>query len=106
MQVMPSTAKGIARERGLAEPTDAELDDPAYNLDMGTWFFAEQLRDFGEGGGDDAIGRAAAAYNGGPARLRASMRGEAELSEETQRYRDAVQALWAARDDAELPERP
>lgn len=105
MQVTPSTAVGIARERGLAEPTADELDDPAYNLDMGTWFFARQLKNFGEGGGDEAIGRAAAAYNGGPTRLRATLRGEAELSEETQRYRANVEALWAARDEAELPPR-
>jgi hypothetical protein len=44
---------------------------------------------------------AAAAYNAGPIRLRQALRGEAELSDETELYRSKVAALWSER---QLPE--
>lgn len=98
MQVMPATAAQVATRRGLPEPSAEDLDDPAYNLDVGTWFLAEQLASFGQGRpADEAVRRAAAAYNGGPGRLRDVLAGEAELSEETQQYRDLVAALWTER---------
>jgi hypothetical protein len=44
---------------------------------------------------------AAVAYNAGLTRLRKALRGETELSEETERYRSLVAALWSER---QLPE--
>jgi beta-lactamase regulating signal transducer with metallopeptidase domain len=101
MQVMPQTAAAIAAERGL-EHSDDELDDPTYNLDLGAWYLARQLEEFGtDRPTEEAIDLAAAAYNAGPNRVRKALRGEAELSDETQRYRSIVAALWSER---QLPE--
>lgn len=102
MQVMPTTAARIADQRGLPDHTEDKLDDPAYNLDLGTWFLARQLEEFGTDQPDDeAIALAAAAYNAGPDRLRQSLQGTAELSDETQRYRSIVATLWSERSRAE-----
>ncbi|MBK6918196.1 MAG: transglycosylase SLT domain-containing protein [Deltaproteobacteria bacterium] len=104
MQLMPGTAAKIARERGLAGHSDARLDDPAYNLDLGAYHLAELLDDYG--GGDeldaDTVALAAAAYNGGRARADAWL-GGAALPDETDRYKDVVVALWQARGAAAAP---
>ncbi len=98
MQLMPATAKRIADERGLKDHHETRLDDPAYNLDLGSWFLAQQLRRFGRGRSvDDGVSWAAAAYNGGPQRVEQVLRGRASLSEETRHYRARVSSLWAMR---------
>ena len=98
MQVMPKTAEQIAAERGIADHTEERLDDPEYNLDLGAWYLAQQLDSFDDGDVDSTVEKAAAAYNAGPKRMKAAMRGDAELSDETQRYREIVRTLWAERD--------
>jgi soluble lytic murein transglycosylase-like protein/Zn-dependent protease with chaperone function len=104
MQVMPQTAARIASERGIADHREEKLDDPAYNLDLGTWYLAQQIEEFGTvPPSDEDIALAAAAYNAGPTRLRQALRGEAELSEQTQRYRSRVGELWAHRHRPESP---
>lgn len=92
MQVMPKTAENIAAERGISDHREERLDDPAYNLDLGAWYLAQQLATF------EDIETAAAAYNAGPKRVHEAMRGDAELSEETERYRELVRTLWSERD--------
>ncbi len=95
MQLMPSTAERIAVERGLLDHSTSKLEDPSYNLDLAAWYLARQLDAFGQGAPEAvAIERAAAAYNGGPARLRRSMGGGDQLSEETVRYKARVLELW------------
>jgi len=96
MQLMPSTAAAVARERGLAPPTDALLSDPDYNLDLGAWFLAQQLQEFGGAAVDtrEGVNRAIAAYNAGPSRTRAWLAGERPLPDETLRYQAQVGALW------------
>ena len=104
MQVMPQTAGRIASERGIADHSEDKLDDPAYNLDFGTWYLARQIEEFGTmPPSDEDIALAAAAYNAGPTRLRQALRGDAELSEQTQRYRSRVGELWSHRDRPESP---
>jgi soluble lytic murein transglycosylase-like protein len=104
MQVMPQTADRIASERGFADHSADKLDDPAYNLDFGAWYLARQIEEFGTVPPcDEDIVLAAAAYNAGPERLRQALRGEAELSEQTQRYRSRVAELWSHRDRPESP---
>ena len=99
MQLMPSTAEAIATQRGMDVPRAQDLEDPALNLDLGTWYLAQQLARFASvGSADDAVAWAAAAYNGGPAAARRALRGEAELSDETAHYQGLVAALWAERD--------
>ncbi len=64
MQLMPATAKPLARARGLEFANGDLLDDPAANLDMGTAFYAGLLREFRD------ARLATAAYNAGPGRVR------------------------------------
>jgi hypothetical protein len=102
MQVMPATAAEIAAERHLDDYSEARLWEPAYNLDFGAWYLAEQLDSFGSLG-DRAVALAAVAYNAGPKRARAYLKSESDaaLFEETRRYRDLVVGMWQERELAE-----
>lgn len=60
MQLLPSTAAQVARERGRPSPVDA-LYDPEVNVALGIAHLADLLRRYG----NDPL-RAIAAYNGGP----------------------------------------
>ncbi len=65
MQLMPATAKGVARQEGLSYRQDWLTDRPAYNIRLGAAYIQEQLENF-EGSYPLAI----AAYNAGPGRVR------------------------------------
>ena len=64
MQLMPGTARSIARRLGLSF-TPPMVDDLETNLTLGTGYLREVLDDF-----DGSVALAAAAYNAGPARPR------------------------------------
>jgi hypothetical protein len=99
MQVMPSTAVDIARQRGLSTFTVADLSDPALNVDMGAWYLARQLEAFGHPAALDmtgSVGIAAAAYNGGPGHVQGHLAGE-PLADETVAYRHWVAGMWSER---------
>ena len=64
MQLMPLTAKGLAKQRKLASPSNDRLYEPEYNINMGTWYLADLLRSF-----KGQIEPALAAYNCGPGRV-------------------------------------
>jgi soluble lytic murein transglycosylase-like protein len=102
MQVMPTTAAEIAAKRHLDDYSEARLWEPAYNLDFGAWYLAEQLDAF-RSLGDRSIALAAVAYNGGPRLARAYLESEndAALYEETRQYRDLVVGMWQERELAE-----
>lgn len=96
MQLMPSTAADIARERGLAHD-EGRLTDPAYNIDLGTFYLAHQVRRFWTGYAEATVAYAAGAYNGGPGRMRRHLdRGEG-LPSETRRYQRWVAGMWRER---------
>ena len=65
MQVMPATARYVAKKIGLAWDNPALISDPATNLKLGTAYLKMVLDDLG---GSQAM--AAAAYNAGPGRPR------------------------------------
>ncbi len=65
MQVMPATARIVARKIGLAWDNPALITDPSTNLKLGTSYLKMVLDDLG---GSQAM--AAAAYNAGPGRPR------------------------------------
>ncbi len=104
MQLMPRTAEQIARERGLTDHSEARLDDPAYNLDLGAYHLAQLVEEYGAGDelDPDTVALAAAAYNGGRKHCDAWLAG-ARLSPETERYKDVVVALWQAREADRAP---
>ena len=80
-QFMP----GTARERGLDDPFDPERAIPASGA-----FLAELVQRFGN------RGLAAAAYNGGPARVAAWLAGTGGLPLETQDYVERITGRTAA----------
>lgn len=94
--VSPAGAQGIAQfmpgtaqERGLADPFDPEQAIP-----KAAEFIAHLTEQFGN------LGLAAAAYNGGPARVTSWLAGRGELPAETRNYVIAVTGRsaeeWAA----------
>jgi len=98
MQVMPATGKQIASDRGKQGHRVDKLDQPAYNIDFGSWYLARQLETFGAGKStQEAVRLAAAAYNGGPGRLRRSLDGDDVLRDETKRYRIWVGGMYQER---------
>ncbi len=62
MQLMPATARAVARERG--EPRTGSLLDPARNIQLGTHYLAQLHQRFK---GSAAL--ASAGYNAGPSRI-------------------------------------
>ncbi|MCA9701599.1 MAG: transglycosylase SLT domain-containing protein [Myxococcales bacterium] len=97
MQIMPATAQEIAGSRGISDYQPEQLEQIERNLDFGAWYLARQLERWGE------VELAAAAYNGGPAAVEAWQDGRGELSEETERYRSMVSALWQGRHADQRP---
>jgi soluble lytic murein transglycosylase len=68
MQLLPSTARVVAREMRLRRPTPARLYDPGLNIRLGTKYFAGLLKRFG--GQED---KALASYNAGVDRVESWM---------------------------------
>jgi soluble lytic murein transglycosylase len=64
MQLMPDTARPMARQRGLEFRGGDVLDEPAVNLDIGASYLAGLVRQFGD------ARLSVAAYNAGPGRVR------------------------------------
>ncbi len=65
MQLMPETARRMARRLNLPFSRKRLLDDPHYNLTIGTAYLAKVLSDF-----SGSYVLALAAYNAGPSRAR------------------------------------
>lgn len=65
MQLMPATARQVAKESGLAYSKHKLVLDPDYNVTLGQSYLASLLDDF-----DGYLPMAIAAYNAGPHRVR------------------------------------
>ena len=64
MQLMPSTAKGVAKDLGITRHKDKMLtDDPQYNIKLGSAYLSKLIDRF-----DGSYVLAAAGYNAGPSR--------------------------------------
>jgi soluble lytic murein transglycosylase len=63
MQLMPGTAANLARRMGISYSA-SQLDDPAYNVRLGSAYLDNVIGNFG-----GSYVMAAAAYNAGPGRL-------------------------------------
>jgi soluble lytic murein transglycosylase len=64
MQLMPATAKRVARATGQSYSRARLLDDPRYNVSLGTAYLDSMMSKY-----DDAPALALAAYNAGPSRV-------------------------------------
>ena len=95
-QLMPPTAKWVARQAGRADFRTPRLDDPALNAQLGAYYFRHVLDRL-----DDLPVLAAAAYNAGPGRAnswRGAMPLEGAIYAETIPFnetRDYVKKLLA-----------
>lgn len=65
MQLLPSTAKEVARTFDVKFEKDKLINDPAYNVSLGTAFLYQLIRSY-----DGSYVMALAAYNAGPGRVR------------------------------------
>jgi soluble lytic murein transglycosylase len=65
MQLMPSTARRVAKLLGLTRPRQADILKIENNINFGTHYFRSVLDRF-----DDNVALAAAAYNAGPLNVR------------------------------------
>ncbi|HXV13557.1 MAG TPA: transglycosylase SLT domain-containing protein, partial [Candidatus Krumholzibacteria bacterium] len=61
MQLMPDTARRVAKRKELGADVDGRLDDPDINVAIGTWYASDLLR-----AGDGSVAWMLAAYNAGP----------------------------------------
>ncbi len=66
MQVMPATGRDLARRQGIRGFTAASLETAEINLHLGTRFFVDMERRYGDG----ELPLVLAAYNAGPTRAR------------------------------------
>lgn len=99
-QLMPATAAEVSAAAGHGGSPDA-WRDPLVNIDLGAAYLAAQSRAFAaDARGDEreSIRLTAAAYNGGPGRLRRSLDGwGSTLPSETLRYQRWVVGMWDER---------
>ncbi len=65
MQVLPETAKGVARDLGLDYAASKLTSDPAFNVTIGAAYLAGLVEEFGP-----SIALVASGYNAGPGRPR------------------------------------
>ena len=65
MQLMPSTAKLVARQLKVNYSKGALISDPEYNINLGTYYFHGLLNNY-----DGVFPFAIAAYNAGPNRVK------------------------------------
>ncbi len=101
MQLMPATARAVAKRSNQQAPSKAELHQPARNLQLGTRLIAELLERFRSRETTRQIELALAAYNAGSARVRRHLKAAQPLPAETRRYTKLLMALWAERDAGE-----
>ncbi len=65
MQLLPATAKTVAKQNGLAYKRDLLIDDPDYNIRLGSTYLASLVSDY-----RGSYVLALAAYNAGPGRVK------------------------------------
>jgi soluble lytic murein transglycosylase len=68
-QLMPATAREVARRLGESYPSRSKLEDPTYNIELGAKYLSDLMRAF-QGQPQLAV----AAYNGGPGSVRSWLR--------------------------------
>ncbi|MFN4282616.1 MAG: lytic transglycosylase domain-containing protein [Alphaproteobacteria bacterium] len=69
MQIMPATAKGLAKQVGVPYVEQRLTGDPDYNVTLGSRYLSDLIDQFG-----GSYVMAIAAYNAGPGRVRAWVR--------------------------------
>jgi soluble lytic murein transglycosylase len=65
MQIMPATGRWLAKQKGLRDFSTASLNQPAVNIELGSFYMKQLLDEF-----SGSFVLATAAYNAGPGRPR------------------------------------
>jgi soluble lytic murein transglycosylase len=73
MQVMPATGKWLAERRGRALGRTTNLFDSELNIELGAWYLAEMIEQFG------TVDKALVAYNAGPGGAKKILNARAEV---------------------------
>jgi soluble lytic murein transglycosylase len=104
VQLMPSTAKGVAAQVGIDLKNDDVLFDPSTNLALGMHHLGSLVARFG--GGDGAVALAIPSYNAGAGAVEKWLdeRGKLDLDvfieaipyDETRKYTQSVLGRWLA----------
>ncbi|MCA9688429.1 MAG: transglycosylase SLT domain-containing protein, partial [Myxococcales bacterium] len=104
LQMMPSTAKGVAKRAGVEDHSPARLYNPEYNLGLGIFHLGELVARFG--GEDAAVPLAIPGYNAGAGAVDKWLteRGDWDLDlfiesipyDETRKYTQSVLGRWYA----------
>jgi soluble lytic murein transglycosylase len=78
MQLMPVTARSLAKQHGIQGYAQKRLLEPELNITLGTHYLVELLRRF-----DGRLELTLAGYNGGPSRVSRWMRerGSSDIDE-------------------------
>lgn len=85
MQLLPTTAQGIATRTGGKRFVESDLLDPEINVRYGSWYLRSLVRRFGD------LGTALAAYHAGPTQVETWRNdGEGIAFPETRAYVDGV----------------
>ncbi|OIP05990.1 hypothetical protein COS66_01520 [Candidatus Berkelbacteria bacterium CG06_land_8_20_14_3_00_43_10] len=95
MQLMPPTARGVAKQIGITDYTDDKIYDPTINIRLGSAYLRSAI-DSRNGNIDVAL----ANYNGGPGvagNFEIAM-DRSTLPRETDRYIRSVKGAWEAYD--------
>ncbi len=102
IQMMPATAKDVAKRAGLGKLDPEKLYDPAFNLDLGMRYLGGLVGRYG--GGDEVVPLAIPSYNAGPGAVERWLekRGERDFDlfiesipyDETRKYTQSVLERW------------
>ena len=104
VQLMPATAKGLAKSAGVSIANERVLYDPALNLDLGMRYLGKLTARYG--GGNGAVALAIPSYNAGAGSVDRWLgeRGKWDLDlfiesipyDETRKYTQSVLGRWLA----------
>ncbi len=102
IQMMPATAKDVAKRAGLGKLDPDRLYDPAFNLDLGMRYLGGLVGHYG--GGDEVVPLAIPSYNAGPGAVERWLkkRGDRDFDlfiesipyDETRKYTQSVLGRW------------
>jgi len=102
IQMMPATAKDVAKRAGIGALDPAQLYEPAFNLDLGMRYLGGLVGRYG--GGDEVVPLAIPSYNAGPGAVERWLkkRGDRDFDlfiesipyDETRKYTQSVLERW------------
>lgn len=102
LQLMPATAKDVARRAGVEEYSPSRLYNPTFNLDLGMRYLSKLVNRFG--GTEAAVALAVPSYNGGAGNVDKWLneRGDWDFDlfiesipfDETRKYTQSVLERW------------